>query len=282
MPLSLIAHVPLQASIERVLRSPGSWLLGRHPDCEIRLDHDSISRRHAELTGDAADGWRIEDLQSKNGLRVDGRRVDQFVIAGESYVAIGDVFLALNPISEAAANQRRQLTEQRRHETLQRPIKLAEPENATAVLETILAQLLAISECRRGVLIDVRDDAPGPVIINLGMGDAPEARFAGSRGALNQAVQSRAPVFMSAAQDPAQLAKRASVLNAGITAVAVLPLLDAWGKLLALAYLDTDTPGRHFNELDAELLRAFAERAASELALSLLDHRLNQLAASLT
>lgn len=281
MPLSLVAHVPLQASIERVLRGPGSWLLGRHPDCDIRFDHDSISRRHARLSGDSDDHWQIEDVHSKNGVRVEGRRVDRHMIAEATWVAIGDVFLELTPIAETVANQRRQLTEQRRRDTLQRPIKTESDHNAGAVLQSILAQLLAISECRRGALIDVRDAAPGPVLIHIGMDNAPTVSFAGSRGALTQALQTRLPVFMSATQDSAKLANRASVVNAGITAVAALPLLDLDGQVLALAYLDTNVPGRHFSELDAELLHAFAERAASELALSLIDHRLNQLAASL-
>lgn len=281
MPLSLIAHVPLQPSIERVLRAPGSWVLGRHPDCEIRLDHDSISRRHARISGDDRDTWQIEDLQSKNGMRVDGQRQPNWHIRSETWVAVGDVFLSLTPIAEADADRRRQLTEQRRHATLQRPVRASATASASDVLQAILEQLMAISECQRGQLLEVHQDQIGPVLLGIGLPGNAEADFAGSRGALAQAVRTRAPVFMSAAQDPAHLAQRASVLNAGITAVAAMPLLDSDGHVIALAYLDSDIPGRHFTELDAELLQAFAERAASELALCLLEHRLNTLAARL-
>jgi hypothetical protein len=45
--------------------------IGRSRDCDIVLDDSSISRRHAELRPVGAT-WRIEDLDSTNGVRVNG------------------------------------------------------------------------------------------------------------------------------------------------------------------------------------------------------------------
>ncbi len=41
-------------------------VLGRGADCDIQVDRDSVSRRHARVfrTGEA---WSVEDLQSTNG-----------------------------------------------------------------------------------------------------------------------------------------------------------------------------------------------------------------------
>src|SRR4029078_10212220 len=50
---------------------PGARLvIGRGDDCDLRLPHESVSRRHAVLSGDGA--WRIEDLGSSNGTFVGG------------------------------------------------------------------------------------------------------------------------------------------------------------------------------------------------------------------
>lgn len=54
--------------------SPGETLIGRDPDCAVRIDLPLVSRRHArvEVAGGAA---TIEDLGSKNGTSMAGKRV---------------------------------------------------------------------------------------------------------------------------------------------------------------------------------------------------------------
>ncbi|MEE4172874.1 MAG: FHA domain-containing protein [Xanthomonadales bacterium] len=44
-----------------------SWTLGRGADCELRFDHDTVSRRHARLAVDSQGQWTLEDLDSSNG-----------------------------------------------------------------------------------------------------------------------------------------------------------------------------------------------------------------------
>src|SRR5438128_1513341 len=49
-------------------------IIGRFRGCDIRLEDDSVSRRHARIVRDR-DGYFLEDLRSKAGTFVDGRRV---------------------------------------------------------------------------------------------------------------------------------------------------------------------------------------------------------------
>lgn len=49
-------------------------VVGRHPDCEIVLDHRDVSRTHARITATTR-GHTIEDLGSTNGTAVNGERV---------------------------------------------------------------------------------------------------------------------------------------------------------------------------------------------------------------
>lgn len=54
----------------------GSNLIGRDRDCAMRIDSATLSRHHARITvmnGEVT----VEDLGSKNGTHVNGRRVDQ-------------------------------------------------------------------------------------------------------------------------------------------------------------------------------------------------------------
>ena len=57
---------------------PGENLVGSGPDCEVRLQHPTVSRRHARILV-TDDGLTLEDAGSRNGTRLDGRRVDESV-----------------------------------------------------------------------------------------------------------------------------------------------------------------------------------------------------------
>ena len=76
--------------------APGGFVLGRDSALvDATLDHRSVSRRHARLT--RRDGRLcVEDLNSTNGTRVNGRRLEPFaprVLAPGDAVALGEVDL---------------------------------------------------------------------------------------------------------------------------------------------------------------------------------------------
>jgi DNA-binding winged helix-turn-helix (wHTH) protein len=56
--------------------SPGENVLGRDEDVNVRVDAPSVSRRHALITIAAGKPASIEDLGSKNGTWVGGRRLE--------------------------------------------------------------------------------------------------------------------------------------------------------------------------------------------------------------
>ena len=60
---------------KRLLVPPQGALLGRSREADIVVDDTNVSRRHAEISPGPS-GWRIQDLGSTNGVRVNGRQVD--------------------------------------------------------------------------------------------------------------------------------------------------------------------------------------------------------------
>ncbi|MBC7052075.1 FHA domain-containing protein, partial [Salmonella enterica subsp. enterica serovar Enteritidis] len=56
------------------LLSPGTVTIGRTKDNQIICQHKSLSRKHAQLDYDG-NKVRLADLQSKNGVFFNGRRV---------------------------------------------------------------------------------------------------------------------------------------------------------------------------------------------------------------
>ncbi len=69
-------------------------LVGRHVDCDIRLDSPKISRRHCCLAM-AYDRVLIRDLGSRNGVRVNGRVVEEARLHFGDELAIGPVLFRL-------------------------------------------------------------------------------------------------------------------------------------------------------------------------------------------
>jgi pSer/pThr/pTyr-binding forkhead associated (FHA) protein len=64
--------------------SEGEFLIGRSSSCQLSLDDPLVSRSHAVLVV-RADGVSIQDLGSRNGVRVNGQRID-----GAREIADGD------------------------------------------------------------------------------------------------------------------------------------------------------------------------------------------------
>ncbi|HEY5944455.1 MAG TPA: FHA domain-containing protein, partial [Kofleriaceae bacterium] len=74
----------------------GAVVIGRAPDVELRVQHASVSRRHATIRID--DGTlRIADLGSHNGTRVNGEVVvDSRTLASGDVATVGDVVLVVH------------------------------------------------------------------------------------------------------------------------------------------------------------------------------------------
>src|SRR3954451_23863966 len=69
-------------------------LIGRHPECDVRIDLAKISRRHCCLAL-AYDRVMIRDLGSRNGLRVNGLLVEEAQLRGGDEIAIGPILYRL-------------------------------------------------------------------------------------------------------------------------------------------------------------------------------------------
>jgi pSer/pThr/pTyr-binding forkhead associated (FHA) protein len=65
-------------------------LIGRNPGTDITLLDEGISREHAiVLYDDEQDRYVIEDLQSTNGTKVNGKRVRSIALAPGDEIQIG-------------------------------------------------------------------------------------------------------------------------------------------------------------------------------------------------
>jgi hypothetical protein len=81
----------------------GEFVVGRSSECNLALDDARVSRRHARFLIDVS-SVQVEDLGSRNGVHVDGRRItDRVALKHLSRVTIGDQHLTLVDLEQERA-----------------------------------------------------------------------------------------------------------------------------------------------------------------------------------
>lgn len=80
-------------------------VVGRDPSCDIQLADASVSRRHAQIRQEG-DRWLIQDLDSANGVLLDGRKISTDILLTGQQLQFGSigfrVKIDLNPDTEGA------------------------------------------------------------------------------------------------------------------------------------------------------------------------------------
>jgi FhaA, N-terminal domain/FHA domain len=85
----------LEWSGERHEISKRRVLIGRSRDADIRVDDPNVSRRHAEVQQEGT-AWWLVDLDSTNGVEVNGRRVKRLKLEDGARFTIGSTEIAFS------------------------------------------------------------------------------------------------------------------------------------------------------------------------------------------
>jgi pSer/pThr/pTyr-binding forkhead associated (FHA) protein len=96
----LIQHGKLGQSVAEIWLSDDVTTLGRAASCQIVIDNDFASRRHAQIVRRDELYW-LRDLNSKNGTLLDGQPVTtEMSLSDGAEIRIGDtVFRFIDPMA---------------------------------------------------------------------------------------------------------------------------------------------------------------------------------------
>jgi DNA-binding SARP family transcriptional activator len=72
-----------------------SWVVGRHPDCDIVLSDPKVSRRHAELRP-VVGGYDLVDLGSSNGTKIGEADISRHRLSDGNVIQVGTTELTLH------------------------------------------------------------------------------------------------------------------------------------------------------------------------------------------
>lgn len=226
-------HAPPPRRVEISAKDGRTWqvslqrrrlIVGRAPEAGVRLADDTVSRRHAELFKDPQGRWHIQDLGSRNGIKVNRQRVPEHVLEDDYPVRVGNFSLKLLPMT-LDESQMREATREQTLTTLDEDRvaevgsghlqKLAElaramdktkspADRAAALCAAFVSPAL---KARLAMLIRVPIDASAPLVPRvLASAVSPACKSIHvSRTLLKKARESRAPVlatnFTSAVAD---------------------------------------------------------------------------------
>ena len=87
-PASYGGRAMLVGGGKRTVLSGSRVVIGRSRDCDVTLDDANVSRRHAELRREGA-SWVVADLGSTNGVKVNGRRVNEQPLSPGDEITLG-------------------------------------------------------------------------------------------------------------------------------------------------------------------------------------------------
>jgi transcriptional regulator with PAS, ATPase and Fis domain len=82
-------------STREVELHPRGLVLGRAETCDVILNEDSVSRRHARISQDPFGRWILEDLGSQNGILINGQLIQAQAMLPQQKIEIGTLSLEL-------------------------------------------------------------------------------------------------------------------------------------------------------------------------------------------
>ena len=281
MPARLTVQFPSRPARVLLLPEDRQTVVGRDPDCDVVLDDDRVSRRHA-IFAFSGTGWTVTDSGSKNGVLVDGVPLAQGPLKDRCWISFGGLVASFEgrPASIERFEQER-LRRVTNSLELQRGLTrdLAPGRGLRELLPRVVASMLELTNAERGFLLLAGAGGELEVAAHAGLSRADFAaeEFGGSVGAVQRALATGAPVVSTDARSDAELGERASVIATGIRALLCVPV-HALDRLIGVMYADSRRPGAAFTELDLEILEALASQAGLAIAVARLDEELQGLA----
>ena len=92
-PVPSRAQALLVGEGKRTVLRGSKAVVGRSRDCDVVIEDPNVSRQHAELRRDG-ESWTVTDLGSTNGIKVNGRRVEQAQLSPGDRVTFGLIDLS--------------------------------------------------------------------------------------------------------------------------------------------------------------------------------------------
>lgn len=266
--------------------------IGRHPDCEVPLDGNSVSRFHADIVRDGT-GFSIQDRDSRNHTFVNGKQVSRVHLNDQDRVKICETLFVYRVeadksdeagpttvdiiadhedrpstvLSTLDASSNAVFASGVRPEAkLRAIIEISQAIGQTLSLERIFEKIL---ECLfrifpqgdQGMVIALESGGKlAPRAVRQRRETEEEARF--SRTLAKQALEERKAVLSADATTDSRLSLSESIADLRIRSVMCVPLLGVDQRPLGVIQIVALSYNQKFSEDDLQVLVSVATQAS--------------------
>jgi serine phosphatase RsbU (regulator of sigma subunit)/pSer/pThr/pTyr-binding forkhead associated (FHA) protein len=291
---------------QRVELTGNSYTIGRHRECQVILDNDAVSRRHAHIVR-KGDAYFLEDLGSRNRTYLNGNLVQGPTVLGDN-----DIIRVCNYnilfLTDTTDDSRQQIVivggkeDSTRIKALRDTVSSgsdlglvedARPREKLESLREISRTLVAVlrvdemtgrvldslfrifPQCDRGYILlkseDGREAIPRAI---KNRRDDPDPNIRISRTVLNQVLGNCHAIIAEDATIDAKLAAQGSIADNFIHSIMCVPLIVRGSQPIGAIWLHTEDRRRQFKEEDLDLLVSVAGMVGVALERALLHEDL--------
>lgn len=300
---------------QRIALSTPRIVIGRHPACDIVLDISSVSRQHAAVTVDGARVF-IEDLRSRNGTTVNGRRLaarhtlvdgDEVMICDQSIRFQDAEESDLTTLPSASRTDEADMLEAEIGDShivsqvdmqglpgdaaagplseahLRAVVGLRRALGGSLSLDEVLPRMLdglfgIFAQAERGFVLLIDPKSQRLVLRASRFKNGPEAGpLRLSLSLLDNVVKTKRAILSADATSDSRFDSRHSIVNCQIRSVMCVPVIRSDGDVLGVVHVDSRDAGARFEQADLEVLAGIAGDAAQVIARAVAhDERIGQ------
>lgn len=267
--------------------------MGRHPDCDVQVDSNMVSRFHAQIV-QIENRIMLEDLNSGNGSFLNGKQLEKnqpYPLRNNDRIKLGPIKFrfeddeengssisvvpgvdvsdgSTSTIMGSASARGFGVFEVRPEEKLKGILKINQSLAGLVELSNIAPRILdtlfeIFPQADRGTILMKEGSAKRFIPCaqkRRQEGDDETVRL--SRTILERVLTDRAGILSADAANDSRFSASESISSLTIHSMMCVPLLNMEGEPFGIINLDTQNPMKRFTEEDLELLLAVANQAA--------------------
>ncbi|MFT5814025.1 MAG: GAF domain-containing protein [Psychroserpens sp.] len=276
MPARITVCYPNQAAVESFLYEESGYRLGRSNECELLLDHPTVSRQHAKVAH-TNKIWQLNDERSRNGTKVNGIAITQSTLNTDALISIGE----LDCLFETKSSEQLDAIithNQWRLSNSQSPISTPLTEHLQHNLSAQLQNIIMLTGTQRGIILlgETLQTLTVSIAHGMQLADFKLAKFEGSVGAITRCFESGQAVIAMDVTRHELLSARKSIETKKISALACIPLFYD-DKVVGVVYTDSKISDKVLTALDIEILSTMSQQIQTSVQAILLQQSIDSL-----
>jgi phosphoserine phosphatase RsbU/P len=274
-------------------------VLGRHPECQLQINSNMVSRKHARVTK-SGEKYLLEDLGSGNGTFLNGRKLEAPTeIRHDDRIKLGPILLRFEfaesaKTSTGSPNARTSTLhldddgddgtpanitgrsssvggfgrlEVQPQAKLTAVLEISRSLAGTTDLDSLLPKILdtlfkVFPHADRGVILFKNDEGKFIPKATKHRRATDDETVKVSRTILRTVLEQKTGVLSADATSDARFEASESISNLTIRSMMCVPMLNLDGEPIGVISIDTQNPFNQFKEEDLDLLIAVAGQAA--------------------